>query len=155
MKVKEVMTTQVITVREDQTKKQVAQLLTQHRISGVPVVRNGNVAVGIVTEYDIIAKEGQRVSDIMTLGLISVSEDTELEEVSRILIHERIKRVLVLDHGHLVGIVGRADLIKEVAMRWVCPVCGEMVHSQIPPQVCPRCGTTKIAALAESVSPGF
>lgn len=154
MRVKDIMTTQVISVKEDQTKQQVARLLTQYRISGVPVIKNDNVVVGVVTEYDIIAKEGKKVRDIMTRSLISVSEDTELEEVSRILVHERIKRLLVLDHGKLVGIVSRADLIKEVAMRWVCPVCGELIHSQVPPQFCPRCGASKIAVLAEAISPG-
>ena len=154
MKVKDVMTTQVITVKEDQTKQQVARLLTRHRISGMPVIRNDNVVVGVVTEYDIIAKEGQRVSEIMTRSLVSVSEETDLEEVARILVHEHIKRLVVLDHGRLVGIVSRADLIKEVAMRWVCPVCGEMIHSQILPEHCPRCGASKIAILAEALSPG-
>jgi CBS domain-containing protein len=154
MIVKDVMTTQVITVKEAQTRQQVAHLLTQHRISGVPVVKNGNVVVGVVTEYDIIAKEGLRVRDIMTRSVISVSEDTDLEEVSRIFVHEHIKRLLVLDHGKLVGIVSRADLIKQVAMRWVCPICGELIHSQVPPECCPRCGAARIGALAEAISPG-
>ncbi len=56
MRVKEIMTTQVISVKEDQTKQQVARLLTQYRISGVPVIKNDNVVVGVVTEYDIIAQ---------------------------------------------------------------------------------------------------
>src|SRR5260370_24021633 len=154
MKDEDVMTIKVITVTEDQTKQQAARLLSQHRISGLPVVNNDHVVVGVVTEYDVIGKEGQTVGEIMTRGVISVTPDTDLEEVSHILVHQRIKRLPVIDQGKLVGIVSRADLVKEVALRWVCPVCGEMVHSEEQPERCPRCGAQQVAASFESAAPG-
>jgi CBS domain-containing protein len=48
------MTTRVITITEDQTKQEAARLLSQHRISGLPVVNANHVVVGVVTEYDVI-----------------------------------------------------------------------------------------------------
>lgn len=154
MKVRDVMTTRVITVKEDQTTQQAARLLSQHRISGLPVVNDESVVIGVVTEYDVISKEGQRVRDIMTRAVISVSEDNDLEEARRILVNERIKRLIVLDQGKLVGIVSRADLVKEVAERWVCHVCGEVTHSEEPPDSCPRCGAREVIASSEPVPPG-
>ena len=154
MKVEDVMTTKVITVTEHSTKQQAARLLAQHRISGLPVVNADNVVVGVVTEYDVISIEGQTVGEIMTRGVISVTPDTDLEEVGQLLVHERIKRLPVLDQGRLVGIVSRADLVREVAMRWVCPVCGEVVHSEDQPQRCPRCGAKNVPASFEPVPPG-
>jgi CBS domain-containing protein len=154
VKAEDVMTTRVVTITEDQSKQQAARLLSQHRISGLPVVNADQVVVGVVTEYDVIGKEGQTVGEIMTRGVISVTPDTELDEVSHLLVHERIKRLPVLDQGKLVGIVSRADLVKEVALRWVCPVCGEMVHSDELPERCPRCGATQVAASYEQQSPG-
>ena len=154
MKAEDVMTTRVITVTENQTKQHAARLLSQHRISGLPVVNNDNIVVGVVTEYDVIGKEGKTVGDIMTRGVISVTPDTDLEEVSHLLVHERIKRLPVLDRGRLVGIVSRADLVREVAMHWVCPVCGEMIHSEKAPEICSRCGSKQVAAWFESESPG-
>jgi CBS domain-containing protein len=154
VKAEDVMTTRVVTITEDQSKQQAARLLAQHRISGLPVVNADQVVVGVVTEYDVIGKEGQTVGEIMTRGVISVTPDTELEEVSHLLVHERIKRLPVLDQGKLVGIVSRADLVKEVALRWVCPVCGEMVHSEEQPERCPRCGAKQVAASFEQQSPG-
>ncbi|GAC1359720.1 MAG: CBS domain-containing protein [Ktedonobacteraceae bacterium] len=155
MKAEDVMTTRVITITETQTKQQAARLLSQHRISGLPVVNADNVVIGVVTEYDIISKEGQTVGEIMTRGVISVTPDTDLEEVSHLLAHEQhIKRLPVLDQGRLVGIVSRADLVREVALRWVCPVCGEVMHSEEQPEQCPRCGASKVSASFESVSPG-
>jgi CBS domain-containing protein len=154
VKVEDVMTTKVITVTEHSTKQQAARLLAQHRISGLPVVNADNVVVGVVTEYDVISKEGQTVGEILTRGVISVTPDTDLEEVGQLLVHERIKRLPVLDQGRLVGIVSRADLVREVAMRWVCPVCGEVVHSEDRPQRCPRCGAKNVPASFEPVPPG-
>jgi CBS domain-containing protein len=154
MKVVDVMTPNVITITAQHTKQQAARLLSHHRISGLPVVNDEQMVVGIVTEYDVISKEGQTVGEIMTRGVISVTPDTELEEVSHLLVHERIRRLPVLDQGKLVGIVSRADLVKEVALRWVCPVCGEMVHSEEQPEHCPRCGAQQVAASLEAQSPG-
>jgi CBS domain-containing protein len=153
VKAEDVMTTRVVTITEDQSKQQAVRLLSQHRISGLPVVNANQVVVGVVTEYDVIGKEGQTVGEIMTRGVISVTPDTELEEVSHLLVHERIKRLPVLDQGKLVGIVSRADLVKVVALRWVCPVCGEMVHSEEQPDRCPRCGAQQVAASFEPQSP--
>jgi CBS domain-containing protein len=154
MKAEDVMTTRVITVTENQTKQQAARLLADHRISGLPVVNANNVVVGVVTEYDVISKEGQTVGEIMTRGVISVTPDTDLEDVGHILVHERIKRLPVLDAGRLVGIVSRADLVREVALRWICPVCGEVVHSEQQPQRCPRCGAKNVPASFEPTAPG-
>ena len=154
MNVADVMTTNVITITAHQTKQQAARLLSHHRISGLPVMNDEQLVVGIVTEYDVISKEGQTVGEIMTRGVISVTPDTDLDDVSHLLVHERIKRLPVLDQGKLVGIVSRADLVREVAMRWVCPVCGEMVHSDLQPERCPRCGANQVAASFEQQSPG-
>ncbi len=154
MRAEDVMTTRVITVREDQTKQEAARLLSQHRISGLPVVSDDNTVVGVVTEYDVISKEGKTVEEIMTRGVISVTPETELEDVSNVLVHERIKRLPVLEQGRLVGIVSRADLVREVAMHWICPVCREMIRSEHQPERCPRCGAIKVPGSSESEPPG-
>jgi CBS domain-containing protein len=154
MKAEDVMTTKVITVTEDQTKQQAARLLSQHRISGLPVVNADNVVVGVVTEYDVISKEGRTVGEIMTRGVISIAPDTDLEEVSHILVHERIKRLPVLHQGQLLGIVSRADLVREVALQWICPVCGEVIRGEEQPERCPRCGASNMPVSSEPVSPG-
>lgn len=154
MKAEDIMTTRVITVTENQTKQQAARLLSQHRISGLPVVNDHNVVVGVVTEYDVISKEGRTVGEIMTRGVISVTPDTDLEEVSHILVHERIKRLPVIDKGRLLGIVSRADLVREVAMGWMCPVCGEVVRGEEKPERCPRCEALNVPASFEPMPPG-
>ncbi|NJL06431.1 MAG: CBS domain-containing protein [Chloroflexaceae bacterium] len=140
MKAREIMTSNVISVRDDNTVEDAARLLSRYRISGMPVVTKDGVLVGLVTEYDLIAKSGDIVRDIMTSNVISISADVEVEEVAHLLTNQRIRRVPVLDNGQLVGILSRADLVRQIAMRWVCSVCGEMVRSPAVPDTCPRCG---------------
>jgi len=154
MKVRDVMTTKVITIRENLTKQQAARLLAQHHISGLPVVNEENMLVGVVSEFDVIGKEGQRVGEIMTQSVISVAADTDLEEVRHILVHERIRRLPVLEQGKLIGIVSRADLVREVAKNWLCPVCGEVTYSEVPLERCPRCWAVDIATTSEALPPG-
>jgi CBS domain-containing protein len=139
MKASEIMTTSVITTVENETVAQVARLMAHHRISGLPVVDIHGKLVGLVTEYDLISRTGQTVGEIMTPGVISVSPDTDMEEVTHLLTNRRIRRVLVMDGDVLAGIVSRSDLVKHIAMRWVCPACGETLRTAEAPDKCPRC----------------
>ncbi len=142
MKAKEIMTPNVIRVREDNTIEDAARLLARHHITGLPVVNSDEALVGLITEYDLISKQGHHVSEIMSRSVISVTADTEVEAVAHLLTSQHIRRVPVLEDGRLVGIVSQSDLVRQIAMRWVCDVCGEMVRSRVVPQECPRCGAT-------------
>ncbi|TMD89198.1 MAG: CBS domain-containing protein [Chloroflexi bacterium] len=114
----DIMTRKVYTIRSDASAQEAAQLLDQHRISGLPVVDEGSDIIGIVTEADIISKvdkEGLRVSDIMSTEVISVNEETAASEIALLLTERKIKRVPVVQDGKLVGIVSRADIVHAVA----------------------------------------
>jgi CBS domain-containing protein len=154
MKVKDVMTSNVITVKEDQTRQQAARLLAQHRISGMPVVNENDMLVGVVSEFDIMSKEGKTVGDIMSKGVIRVDAETDLEEASHILVHQRIRRLIVVEHGKVIGIISRSDVVREIATRWVCYVCGEIVHQDSQPEQCPRCGSDCVESMNEPAAPG-
>lgn len=149
------MTTNVISVREGATIEDAARLLARHRISGMPVVNEAGNLVGLVTEHDLISKEGHTVADIMSRSVISVSADTDVEEVSHLLAIQHIRRVPVLQGGKVVGILSRSDLVRQIAMRWVCSVCGEIVRSPNVPLNCPRCGASQDAFTHEVEPPGM
>jgi CBS domain-containing protein len=115
---RDIMTRKVYTIRPEASAQETAQLLDQHRISGLPVVDEGNDIIGIVTEADIISKvdrEGLRVSDIMSHEVTSVNEETPVSEIALLLTERKIKRVPVVQDGKLVGIVSRADIVHAVA----------------------------------------
>ena len=140
MKVNEIMTTTVVTVPAESRVEDAARLLARHRISGLPVVDQSGAPIGMVTEHDLLAKEGETVADIMSRSVVSVTPETDVEEVAHLLANRRIRRVPVLERDRLVGIVSRSDLVQQMAMRWVCPTCGEVVRGAEAPDSCPRCG---------------
>lgn len=141
MKVRDIMTSHVVSAREDTTLREVAQILNRHRISGLPVCDDAGHIVGVVSEYDLIANPDARsAGDAMTRDVISVMEDTPVDEVRFLFVRRKIKRVPVLRGQKLVGIVSRADLVHELALTWVCQVCGDHERGATPPDECPKCG---------------
>lgn len=144
MQASDIMTVTVITAKPDTTVKMAAELMTQHRISAMPVLDSNDVLVGIVSEGDLmrrvegasgqprswwlalfsgapssakdfIHERGQYVKDIMTTHVTSVAPDMQVGEIARLLEKKRIKRVPVVQDGKLVGIVSRANLLQALA----------------------------------------
>jgi CBS domain-containing protein len=135
----EIMSSPVITVSARATRGDIADTLTRNRISAVPVVDDAGAVLGLVSEYDLLAKPGTVARELMTTAVISVSVDTPVVDIRRLLIDRRIRRVPVLSEGRLVGIVSRRDVVAIIATEWVCEVCGEPVHGEQPPATCPKC----------------
>jgi CBS-domain-containing membrane protein len=141
-KVGDIMTRDVISVPEDASVREVARVLDRHRISGLPVCDGDGHMVGLISEFDLIAKpDAHSAGEAMTRDVISVMEGTSVDEVRYLLVHRRIKRVPVLRGQKLIGIVSRADLVREIALTWVCQVCGDTERGKDPPDQCPKCGT--------------
>lgn len=139
----DVMTRDVATIAPATPVRQIAELLYNRGISGVPVIEKGQV-VGVVSEGDLITHAGAigeqrrawwlnlfgdesaaarqyarthgRVArDIMSTNVVAVEETASLAEVARLLERHRIKRVPVLRDGQLVGIVSRRNLLQGLA----------------------------------------
>jgi predicted transcriptional regulator len=143
--ISEIMTRNVITVAPDTSVSEVARILERERISGVPVTTDGDEPVGIVSELDIITRNGETAADIMSGGVISVTEDTAAEDVVEILRSRRVRRVPVVRDGRIIGIVSRSDLVRLFALtRWSCADCGYFVRGLSRPERCSQCGSTSI-----------
>ena len=129
-----------ITLRPEMSVHEAAQTLAENRISGAPVCGADGSIAGIVSELDLIARSGAKVNEIMTHDVVSVS-DCSIDRVRAVLVTQRLKRVPVVDgHGHLVGLISRADLVRELAYRWQCRRCGNQVRARRAPDGCPKCG---------------
>jgi CBS domain-containing protein len=138
-RVGEIMTSPVVSVSPETPTSEIAQTLGEHGISAVPVVGPDGTVMGLVSEYDLLARTGRTASDVMTTAVISVTEDTAIADVRHLLVERRIRRVPVLTAGRLVGIVSRRDVVALMATEWVCQVCGEAVRGEHPPDACPKC----------------
>ena len=139
MHARDIMTHEVITIPARATVRDAARRLSDYHISGMPVVDDAGRIVGIITEADLISKEGASVAELMNGRVVSDTEQTSVDEIAQILTSNRFKRVPVLRDGRLVGIVSRADIVRMMASRWVCPVCGAIQMGRVPSE-CHSCG---------------
>ncbi|EDM84139.1 MULTISPECIES: IMP dehydrogenase [unclassified Limnobacter] len=111
-----------ITIEPELTVRQVIALTQQHKISGLPVVKNGKV-VGIVTNRDLRFETNldQPVSNVMTPRerLVTVSEDDSLEQAKALMHKHRLERVLVMDADNtLKGLITVKDIQKATEHPW-------------------------------------
>ena len=117
MKVREAMTRDVRLIRPEQTIRQAAHLMAELDIGALPIEENDRL-VGMITDRDIAVRavaEGKGpdtpVRDVMTRDLKYVYEDQSIEEVTRNMSEQRIRRVPVLSREkRLVGILSLGDL---------------------------------------------
>lgn len=117
MSVKEIMTKDVVTVQSATPVREVADLLRERNVSGVPVVDDEGRVLGVVSELDVVSRRGATAADIMSKQVISVTEDTDVDEVLHLFLNQRIRRVPVLSDGqHLAGIVSRSDLVRPASI---------------------------------------
>ena len=139
VKVSDVMTTEVMSVSPEDRLRHAAQLMREHRISGLPVVE-GSQVVGMITESDFLnmaaeTPDGDRhgfldalfgghraahpstlVGEAMTKDPVTVEAEMSVREAARKMKRHRIKRVPVVDGaGNLAGILSRADVMKVFA----------------------------------------
>ena len=136
--VKDVMSPHPISVTRDASFKELAARLFEFGVSGFPVVDDDGKVIGVVSEADMLAKEaldsepqgmpgmiagmlrrkehekarGTTAGDLMTSPPVTVAPDDTLERAARLMYTRKVKRLPVVDaNGHLVGIVGRSDLL--------------------------------------------
>jgi CBS domain-containing protein len=140
----DIMTRNVITVSPDTNVAEIARIMLDKRISGLPVVEDG-AAVGIISESDLLRRpetgtewhaprwlelfltrsslaadyvrtHARTARDVMTKDLITVSEDTPISEIAELMEQHRIKRLPVLGQdGRVIGIVSRINLLHGLA----------------------------------------
>jgi CBS domain-containing protein len=137
MRAKDIMTTPVVSIEPSASVRELAQLLRDRRISGVPVVANGAV-VGMVSEGDLLRRHeigtdrydrrwwprlsartgadyvrshARRAADIMSRPVVCVAENTPVSQIVSLFEKKRIRRVPVTRNRHLVGLVSRADVV--------------------------------------------
>lgn len=115
MQAKDIMTRDIITVPPTMTVRNLAATLIKNQISGAPVAAKNGKILGVVSEADIVAKKGKDVRAIMSKKIISVAEDTAVEEIARLMTAQNIKRVPVMRGEDVVGIVSRADIVSAIA----------------------------------------
>lgn len=107
-----------VTMYPDETLRDALGLMTQHKISSIPVVEPGSKLVGILTNRDVrfADKMDQPVSELMTKELVTAKPGVSQEEAQRLLHKHRIEKLLVVDDDYrCVGLLTVKDMEKAVA----------------------------------------
>ena len=109
------MTSDVVHVEIPGNRDDVLKILKRTGISGVPVVKNKKI-VGIITRKDLLRKpEETQLGLLMTPKPISIGPDAEIRQAARLLVEHRIRRLPVVEDGHLLGLISVSDLIHAIA----------------------------------------
>jgi CBS domain-containing protein len=140
MNVRDVMTREVISVTADTRLRELARVLSESQISGVPVVDGAGACIGVISEADLLVKQlsrpvsrrlplewilGERhdpeelrrraatvVGEAMSSPPITIEPDRPLREAASRMIDRRVNRLPVIEDGRLVGILTRADMVE-------------------------------------------
>jgi CBS domain-containing protein len=130
----DVMTTPVVTVDRITPYKEIARLLAEHKVSGVPVLVLGRHVAGVVSEGDLIAARdahapvrrsrlpwaarrpqhlGLTAADLMTSPAVTIHPDATISAAARMMAAHHLRRLpVVASDGTLIGIVSRRDLLR-------------------------------------------
>jgi CBS domain-containing protein len=117
MKIKDIMTKSVASVNPTATLADAAKLMQQHNVGSIPVCDQNGV-VGIITDRDIVVRNvatggnpgSTQVKDIMTAQVTTAAPDMDVDDVSRMMASNQIRRVPVVDNNRLVGMVALGDM---------------------------------------------
>jgi CBS domain-containing protein len=115
--IRDIMSQQVVTIRPDAKLTDAVRTLTEHDLSGAPVVTDKGQVVGFISEpalMDVLFDRDARcdqVSDRMTRDVHVVHPHEPLSVAARMFTMYGVRRLPVVDSGTLVGVVTRRDLL--------------------------------------------
>ncbi len=141
MKAEDVMTRGVISVKADTPVLEIAHLLLDKHISGVPVLDAADKLIGIVSEGDLLRRvemgtekkrarwmsfftneitladefvksHGLKARDVMTTSVFTIDRRAPLSEIVDVMESRGVKRIPVVENGHVVGMVTRGNLMR-------------------------------------------
>lgn len=118
MKLRDIMTREVIRIHPEETVAVAARALERYNIGMLPVCGSDGRLRGVVTDRDIVTRclasgrpaERTSVADVMTTRIISVQPDMETALAASLMGREQIRRLPVVENGRLCGMVSLGDL---------------------------------------------
>jgi CBS domain-containing protein len=138
LKVEDVMVKEVITIDQNSTVKEAAEVMNKFEIGCLIAVRKGK-AMGMITERDLLKRivaeardaTETKVKDVMSSPLVVIEPSVELEEAIKLMFQMKIKKLPVVDGKRLVGLITLTDiarfqpqmikLLKQLAKRQTAP----------------------------------
>ncbi|MBN1387428.1 MAG: IMP dehydrogenase [Bacteroidales bacterium] len=110
-----VMILEPVSIGIDATVSEALELMRDYKIGGIPVIKENNILVGIVTNRDLRFENQmtKKISEIMTTNLITTDQETDLEKAADILQKHKIEKLpIVNEKNQLVGLITYKDITK-------------------------------------------
>ena len=119
LKVDDVMVKEVITIDQNSTVKEAAEVMNKFEIGCLIAVRKGK-AIGMITERDLLKRivaeardaTKTKVKDVMSSPLVVIEPNVELEEAIKLMFQMKIKKLPVVDRKRLVGLITLTDIVR-------------------------------------------
>ncbi|MHC4324268.1 MAG: CBS domain-containing protein [Planctomycetota bacterium] len=117
---KTIMSTDVITVGSRTLIYDALEILLENEVTGLPVVNDDMMLVGIITEKDIlrllsvVEDDSAVVEDFMTKEVVSFDQEEDLITICESLTKNHFRRIPIISKGKLAGIISRKDIIKYI-----------------------------------------
>ena len=132
LRVEDLMTSDVISVRQNEDLATLHDLMMDNHIRHIPVVDDENCVVGLISHRDLVGRaisgneqlpvtelqqllRQTKVREIMMTGVETVEPDEEVEEAARIMLESKYGCLPVTENGQIVGILTEADFVRCVA----------------------------------------
>ena len=120
MKVRDLMTPNVVRIHPEEPVAVAARTLTQYNIGALPVCGRDGQVYGMVTDRDLVTRcmasgrqaDVMKVRDVMTGGVVSVGPDMDASVAAHLMGRQQVRRLPVVENGRLCGIVSLGDLTK-------------------------------------------
>ena len=120
--VKDLMTSPAISCEESLDIKSVIEIMKENNIGFLPITKS-NIIVGVITDRDILIRGigkyelSTKINQIMTSGEIHfISPSTPLVDAAKIMSKNKIRRLVVLNDGLVVGVLTTKNLLKEPSL---------------------------------------
>ena len=121
MKLREIMTEEVIRIHAEETVAVAARMLARYNIGALPVCGGDGRLCGLVTDRDLVTRcmaagknpVSTKVSTVMTKNLVAVPPDMEVDLAAALMGRRQVRRLPVTENGRLCGMVSLGDIARE------------------------------------------
>ena len=118
MKLRDIMSSQVVRIHPQESVAVAARTLAQHNIGALPVCGNDGRVMGVVTDRDLVIRclaagqspEKTQVQQVMTSAVVSAAPEMETSAAAHLMGQRQIRRLPVVEDGKLCGMVSLGDL---------------------------------------------
>lgn len=118
MKVRDVMTREVVAAARDTPVREVIAVLTSRRFAALPVVDRAGAVVGIVSESDVLGFQTSNpkavIAPVVTSAVEAAEPQWEVSTAAAVMLDRRVRSMPVIESGVLVGIIARSDVLKSL-----------------------------------------